>query len=259
VDRDVSVDTAIQPESNQVTWASAVRSLKQPYPVTVPMVALLVLVPFYIFIGEMMPGRAVHVPEIALDRLIPLQPLWALIYGPLYLFLILLPVFVVRQEVQIRRTFWAYLTVWSIAYVWFILFPTKGPRPTTVIGEGFSAWGLRFLYSADPPYNCFPSLHVAHSFVSALTCWRVHRTVGLAAMMGAAVVAISTLFTKQHYVLDVLSGFLLAAAAYAIWLRRCPPSPPLESRLAPLLALMVFAIVSVALLGFWVAYQVSVG
>lgn len=36
--------------------------------------------------------------------------------------------------------------------------------------------GLRALYSPDPPYNCFTSLHVAHSFVSALTSYRVHRS-----------------------------------------------------------------------------------
>jgi hypothetical protein len=46
--------------------------------------------------------------------------------------------------------------------------------------------GLRFLYSSDPPYNCFPSLHAAHSFVSALTCYRVHRGVGIAAVLGAS-------------------------------------------------------------------------
>src|SRR3989442_76596 len=57
--------------------------------------------PFYIFIAELMPGRTLHVPELALDRVVPLQPTWALVYGSLYLFVIMLPVFVVRQEVQI--------------------------------------------------------------------------------------------------------------------------------------------------------------
>ena len=67
---------------------------------------LLVLV--YLFIASPCRNRTLHVPELALDRILELQPVWALIYGPLYLFLILLPVFVVRQEVHIRRTFWVY-------------------------------------------------------------------------------------------------------------------------------------------------------
>src|SRR5207253_906556 len=120
---------------------------------------LVLLVPCYIFIAEVMPDRTLHVPELAWDRVVPLQPTWGLVYGVLYLFLILLPVFVVRQEEQIRRTVLAYLMVWIVAYVCFLVYPTAAPRPAKVIGEGFAVWGLRFLYSADPPYNCFPSIH----------------------------------------------------------------------------------------------------
>src|SRR5436305_8497862 len=166
------------------------------------MVVLVLLVPCYIFIAEMMPERTLHSPELALDRAVPLQPIWALVYGSLYLFLILLPVFVVRQEEQIRRTVLAYLMVWITAYVFFFVYPTLAPRPAKVMGQGFVVWSLRFLYSADPPYNCFPSLHVAHSFLSALTCYRVHRGVGIGGAICASLVGLSTLYTKQHYVLD---------------------------------------------------------
>ena len=56
-----------------------------------------------------------------------------------------------------------------------------------VIGEGFAVWGLRALYSSDPPYNCFPSLHVAYSFLAALTCHRVHRALGMPALIGGVI------------------------------------------------------------------------
>jgi membrane-associated phospholipid phosphatase len=245
------------PDAVPVGWRAAAHSLSQPYPVTLPMVALILLVPFYIFIAEAVRGRAVHAPELALDRMLPLKPEWALVYGPLYLFLILLPVFVVRQPIHVRRTFCAYLTVWTIAFVCFLAFPTTAPRPALVAGNGFAVWGLRFLYAADPPYNCFPSIHVAHSFVSALTCFCVHRRVGVFAMMAASIVAVSTLFTKQHYVLDVLAGVLLAAASAAVWLRTCPRPPVLERRLAPFLALGVLAVAAVALACSWVGYLVT--
>jgi len=130
-------------------------------------------------------------------------------------------------------------------------------RPAEVIGNGFAVWCLRFLYELDPPYNCFPSLHVAHSFVSALTCYRVNRGVGIAGAICAVLVGISTLFTKQHYILDVIAGILLAWAAYAIFLRRYPRSevPDLERRLAPAFALCIIGIVVLALAGFWIAYR----
>ena len=236
-------------------------SLRRPYRATWPMAALVLLVPLYLFIPQLAFNRPPHAPALSLDHRIPLQPAWVLVYGPLYLFLILLPLFVIRGERHIRQTLYAYLTVWLSAYVVFLLYPTVAPRPgDTVAGDGFAAWGLRFLYDADPPYNCFPSLHVAHSFVSALSSYRVHRGVGLAAIVCAFVVGISTLFTKQHYVLDVAAGVLLASAASAWFLRgvRSGDVPDLDRRAAPALALVVIAIVGATAGCYAILYAIGV-
>jgi membrane-associated phospholipid phosphatase len=121
------------------------------------------------------------------------------------------------------------------------------------------AWGLRLLYQADPPYNCFPSLHVAHSFVSALTCYRVHRGVGITAVLCATLVGLSTLFTKQHYVLDVIAGVFLACVAGVIFLRNDRSEIPERDRLAaPVLALIVAGIVGVVFMCYLVAYAFGV-
>jgi membrane-associated phospholipid phosphatase len=214
-------------------------------------------VPVYVYIPGFVSGRTLHAPELSLDRAVPLVPAWALVYGSLYLFLIVLPVLVVRQEEHIRRTVFAYLTVWVTAYVCFLIYPTVAPRPGEVVGEGFAVSGLRFLYSADPPYNCFPSIHVAHSFVSALAVHRTHRAVGITATMGAFLVAASTLFSKQHYVLDVIAGSVLAWVAYMMFLRRLPRDTvtELDHRVAPVFALVTIGIVGLALAGSFLVYR----
>ena len=241
-------------------WGVVSRSLARPYRVPLSMVMLLGLVPFYILIPEFFPPRTRHVPELALDRTLPLMPAWALVYGALYLFLILLPVVVVRQDELVRRTVYAYLLIWLTSYLFFfVVYPTAAPRPEQVMGEGFAVWGLRALYSSDPPYNCFPSLHVAHSVVSALACSRVHGRLGVIAVVSATLVALSTLLTKQHYVLDVVAGGLLAFVAYAIFLRRYPSDkiPEFDRRAAPALAVCVSAVVAAAVVGSWLAYRLS--
>jgi membrane-associated phospholipid phosphatase len=237
-------------------WRMVGESLTRPYRVTIPMVLLVSLVPFYIFLPELFPPHRRYAPELALDRALPLLPSWALVYGALYLFLILLPIFVVRQEELIRRTVNAYLLIWITAYVFFVAYPTVAPRPALVVGEGFAVWGLSALYSSDPPYNCFPSLHVAHSFVSALASGRVHRTLGIVATICATVVALSTLFTKQHYVLDAIAGVLLAVIAYAVFLRPYgrEQTPAFERRVAPALALCLIGLVTLSLAGYWLVY-----
>jgi membrane-associated phospholipid phosphatase len=238
-----------------IRWSMVAQSLGRPYRLTMPMVLLVALVPFYILIPELLPPDSRYVPETLLDRALPLVPSWALVYGALYLFLILLPIFIVRQDEQIRRTVFAYLLIWITAYVIFALYPTTAPRPSRVVGKGFAVWGLRALYSADPPYNCFPSLHVAHSFVSALTCFRVHRGLGIAATVCATLVAVSTLFTKQHYVLDVIAGVFLALGAYGIFLRNQRHEVPAFDRdVAPALALCIVALVILGMTGYWLAY-----
>jgi membrane-associated phospholipid phosphatase len=214
----------------------------------------------YIFIARIVANRTLHAPAWVLDSLLPLEPAWALVYGSVYLFLILLPVFVIRQQAHIRRTVFAYLSVWIVAYVCFLVYPTVAPRPASVMGDGFAVWGLRFLYAADPPYNCFPSLHVAHAFVSALTCYRLHRAVGITAVIGAVLVAVSTLFTKQHYVADVIAGGFLACLAYAVFLRTfsLEPIAEVDRRVAPLLALVVIGIVGLGFAAYWLAFRLGV-
>jgi membrane-associated phospholipid phosphatase len=221
------------------------------------MVTLMLLVPIYLLIANRAAVGTLHTPELPWDRALPLQPTWALIYGALYMFLIVLPVLVVRDPAHIRRTFWAYLAVWITAYICFLVYPTVAPRPPEVVGDGFAVWGLRFLYDADPPYNCFPSLHVAHSFVSALTCYRLDRRLGYGALLCASLVAISTLFTKQHYVADVVGGIVLALVAYVLIVRRYPRRnvPELDRRIAPVLALAVLAVIGLGVVSFWLAYQ----
>jgi PAP2 superfamily len=94
---------------------------------------------------------------------------------------------------------------------------------------------------------------------TSLTCYRLHRTLGLAALVCASLVAVSTLFTKQHYVADVIAGLLLAAAAYLVILRGYPRQnvPELDRHLAPVLALGVLAVACLGVVGFWVVYALT--
>jgi len=92
--------------------------------------------------------------------------------------------------------------------------------------------------------------------VSALTCYQVHRGVGAAAAVWAALIGVSTLYTKQHYVADVIVGALAAWVAYLLFLRRYPREavPDADQRLAPMRALAAAGIFGIIVIGFWVAY-----
>jgi membrane-associated phospholipid phosphatase len=223
---------------------------------TVLATAIVSLAPLYFVIGEVTRNQATSVPAMALDRAVPVEPAWMIVYGSLYVFVVVLPLLVIRERELGRSAMRAYLAVMLVSYVGFLLFPTAGPRPAAVADHGFAAWTLRLLYSIDPPHGCFPSLHVAYAFVSASACWRVHRGVGAAAAVWAALIGVSTLYTKQHYVADVIAGALVAGGAYLVFLRRHPRSAAAEGdrREAPLRAACAAGIFAMMVAGFWVAY-----
>ena len=215
------------------------------------------LPPFYIFIGEEMAGRTLHAPLLALDRLIPLQPAWAIVYGSLLLFIVL-PFVILRDAAEIRRTSYAYLLLWLVSFAFFVAWPTVAPHPPTVAGRGFFPWFLQCIYSADVSANCFPSLHVAQSCVSAIVCRRVNRPLGNVAGVWAALIALSTLFTKQHYVADVIGGVILAAIAWMLFLRGKPKDVlDLDRRAAPAIAGLFAVLYALAVAGFRIGYALS--
>lgn len=237
-------------------WREAMELMTRPQPVTIPMVALFSLIPFYLVIGDLVRGGTLHVPELALDRAIPLVPAWSVVYGSLFL-AALLPVMVVHQQELVRRTILAFLMAWLVSYAVFLGYPTVTSRPEEFAGDGFLDWTLSIIYESDIRYNCFPSLHVAQCFLAALVCHRVHRGLGAVAAVWAGLVALSTLFTKQHYVLDVLGGMLLAALGWLAFLRDYPREavPERERRLAPALALVAAGVYGLFVVGLWFIYM----
>lgn len=244
------------PEAGRLGWRDIKDLMTRPQPVTIPMVVLFSIIPVYLYIGHAwIPGRTLHIPELALDRLVPVVPAWSVIYGSLFL-AALLPVFVVHQQELVRRTIWAFLFIWLFAYACFVAYPTVTPRPAVVAGDDFFSWALRGIYESDIRYNCFPSLHVAQCFLAALICHRVHRGTGIVAVIWASFVGISTLYTKQHYVADVIAGILLAGVAYVLLVRRYPREavPERERRLAPALALGAAGLYGLFVAGLWFVY-----
>ncbi len=230
----------------------------RPQRLTLPMVALFAIIPFYLVIGEFVSGGPTHRPISPLDPLFPLMPAWSLVYLSLFC-AALLPVFVVHQQELIRRVVLMFLTTWLVAFAVFLLYPTAAPVHAGVTGGSFTDVVMRGVYSSDVAYNCFPSLHVAQCFLAANGCYKVHRRTGMVSFVWATLVALSTLFTKQHYVVDVVAGTALAFAISHLFLRGYPreATPEAEQRLAPILALGAFSLYGLGLFGLWIAYLVA--
>jgi membrane-associated phospholipid phosphatase len=91
-----------------------------------------------------------------------------------------------------------------------------------------SPWAVALLYRLDPPLNLFPSLHLSIGALAALGAWKAKRSYGAAAGVGVALIAASICTVKQHFVLDLAGGAVLAALVYAVVLRPYAKEPGIE-------------------------------
>jgi membrane-associated phospholipid phosphatase len=86
-------------------------------------------------------------------------------------------------------------------------------RPV-VTGSGTTFELVRLLYRLDAGWNVFPSLHVAHSVLVTLLYLQHDRRRSPLVAAGTALIALSTVLVKQHYIVDVPAGALLAWLCY---------------------------------------------
>jgi len=149
-----------------------------------------------------------------IDRMIPFLPasIWVYLsqFGLLFYALWATPDNLLRT-----RTYYAALLATVLACAIFLLIPFKVARQP-LQGEGLTALAWQGLYLSDTPANCFPSLHVALATLAASALWRQGRQWRWLAPLWAGAIALSTLTTKQHYVIDLVAGLALSPLAFAL-------------------------------------------
>jgi membrane-associated phospholipid phosphatase len=94
----------------------------------------------------------------------------------------------------------------------FVLLPTRTVRPdTTDLGSGVTADLYRNMIAIDgPAANAAPSLHVS---LTCLLAWALCRDFPRWSLISVGLVGLvwlSTLLTRQHHLIDVATGILLA-------------------------------------------------
>ncbi|MFH1222784.1 MAG: phosphatase PAP2 family protein [Pseudomonadota bacterium] len=118
-----------------------------------------------------------------------------------------------KDRENMNRIFYSQILALITAMLIFFVLPTTYPRPM-VEYNGISGWLLKFLHSADTPGNACPSVHVAVTFIAAFGFIKEQRRKLWFFILWAAAISLSTLTVKQHYVVDVIAGFLMAVIFY---------------------------------------------
>jgi membrane-associated phospholipid phosphatase len=106
-----------------------------------------------------------------------------------------------------------------VSYVIYILFPTYVVRPP-LEGAGWPTRILAHVYANDRVYNAFPSGHTYNTVLIALYWSRWQPRLRWLWAGLTLIVLLSTLFTRQHNLPDLLGGAILAWLGYRLGLGR---------------------------------------
>ena len=160
-----------------------------------------------------------HNIETSLDDMIPVVYPTVVIYFGCYIFWIINYILIYRRSREYAyRFFVADFLSRIVCLVFFLCYPTTLVRPT-VEGEGIFYEAIRFLYKIDAPTNLFPSIHCLVSwfcFIGIISDIKIPKWYKVMSFLIAVAVFVSTLTTRQHVIVDVVGGVVLAQICYLI-------------------------------------------
>lgn len=177
-------------------------------------------------------AREVKIPVI--DDMIPLIPVFVIPYIFSYVFWIMGPIAVSKTRKSNFVNYIAGLTLaYLIGFVFFWLSPTYIDRTSEGLLSAAAQPGLMnrllgMIYAADGSrygFNLFPSYHCLIS----IYCWlgvrnqpEIPKAFQYYSLIMALVICLSTVLTKQHYIVDVFGGVGISILCYMLMNRLDP-------------------------------------
>jgi membrane-associated phospholipid phosphatase len=149
----------------------------------------------------------------AVDDWIPYRPRWVWVYSCLYYPAILYTNWVIDSSREFVYLATSYLGLLWLQMAFFLLFPVATPEAWRRENRR-RTWSERFLallQRFDDRSNSFPSMHTS---VATLTALHLYGNHGSWVFAFPAIIGLSCLFTKQHYVVDVPAGAALGWVAF---------------------------------------------
>lgn len=152
-----------------------------------------------------------------LDQVIPFNHFFIVPYMAWYFFILtMLACFMLKDYSVYIKTSVSITLGLLICFFIFSVFQTTVPRPI-VAGQDIFSQLTRLLYRVDNPYNAFPSIHVMTSYIIYLGSERIRDyslTKHLFVKVMVVMIILSTLFLKQHTLLDVAGGVILGGSLF---------------------------------------------
>ena len=171
---------------------------------------------------EQRPVHSYHIVHTVFDDMIPFCEWFLIPYLFWFVYLIGTIVYTFFFDVAaFKRMMYFIIITYSITMLIYLVFPTcQDLRPTQFARDNVLTQFVAWFYNFDTNTNVCPSIHVLGSVAAMLglcDCRRLQNPkLKLLFILLCVLMCISTVFMKQHSVLDVLAALPLCVIAYPI-------------------------------------------
>lgn len=164
---------------------------------------------FYTFLNNN--TRGIYQLITTIDINIPFVKEFIIPYILWYPFIILSLLYICLKDLKVYYKTLITLNLCLLScYLIYYFFQTTVPRPY-IYGNDIFSYLTLLIYKFDKPFNCFPSIHVVTSYlmIKGMNSINCSKRVKLTTIFMSIFIIISTLFVKQHVIMDVISAILL--------------------------------------------------
>ncbi len=136
--------------------------------------------------------------------------------------------FFFKSKDEFLRLFYFLAAGMTLFLIISTLFPNgQNLRPTELVDENVFTTLIQVLYTLDTPTNVFPSIHVFNSLgayiaIANSPLLKKHTVIRLSTLLLTITIVLSTMFLKQHSILDVIGAFVLSWGLYIIIYKNMP-------------------------------------
>ena len=170
-----------------------------------------------------------HPVHCALDDMIPFCEWFLLPYLFWFVYLVGSLVYTFFFDVPaFRRMMLFIIFTYTVTVIIYMVYPTcQNLRPPSFERDNLLTRIVSAFYHFDTNTNVCPSIHVIGSLASMFALWDTKRFSSTAMralnLFTALMICISTVFMKQHSVIDVIAALPLCAAGFLLFFRPTAP------------------------------------
>jgi len=158
--------------------------------------------------------------DMKVDKLFKFKGYWVWLYSGLYYPMIIATVLTIDNMKQYNYSFMSFVFLLFIQMAFFRYYPVETPAEWRDFSELKQTRSVRFMQLVqkyDDNTNCFPSMHVSVATLVAFHVANNVAEVGNLPFLFPVIIALSALWTKQHYVVDVVAGFIPGWVAWELY------------------------------------------